>query len=246
MNRLTAWTVAAVIAALVAVFDLVSAWPYHLGSGAVLAITLGMFGVALGLLAILLVGGSSERRRIIAAAASSADLIRAGARSVRLSAIAAIALGILLFANCSASVTSGPTSTSGAAMDDVSGLLRVGAEVLLPILLVIVLAAALATAAQVFASREHWRSAHRAAQAAVWAAVAIVVMTIVTVPIGFIFGVAYCDVGGSPGGCAAGLSSFGDVFLVGAAAVVLPYVLLLVHAVDAAPPSSPPELTTEH
>ena len=236
MNRLTAWTVASVMAAALAVFNLISAWAIHQGV-VVLVLTLGLFGIAIVLFAGLLMVGIGERRRIMAGAASSMDRIGPAARGVRSSALAAIALSILLFANCSASVTSSPSSTSSAAMDDVSGLLRVGAEVLLPIVLVIALAAALATAAQVFAGRHQWRSAQRAAQAAVWSAVAIAVVAVVAVPVGFIFGVAYCDVGGSPGACAAGASSFGDVFLAGTTALLLPYILLLLHALEAA--SSP-------
>jgi hypothetical protein len=232
MNRLAAWTVAAVIAAAVAVFDLASAWASHL-SVVLLVLTLGLFGIALALFGALVVAGFGERRRIITGAASSIDLVSRAARGVRWSALAAVALSVLLFANCSASVTSGPTPTSSAAIDDISGLLRVGAETLMPIILVIVLAAALATAAQVLASRNQWRSAHRAAQAAVWSAVAIAVVAVVTVPIGFIFGVAYCDVGGSPGACAGGLASFGDVFLAGTTALLLPYILLLVRALKA-------------
>jgi hypothetical protein len=236
MNRLTALTAATVIAATVAVFDLVSAWAINL-EGVLLALTLGLFGTAVALFVALLVVGFGERKRIVAGAASSIDLIAPAARAVRSSALAAIALSLLLFANCSASVKSGPSSTS-AAMDDVPGLLRVGAEVLLPIVLVIALAAALATVAQVFASRHQWRSAQRTAQAAVWSAIAIVLVALVAVPVGFIFGVAYCDVGGSPGACAAGTSSIGDVFLAVTPALLLPYILLLAHAVES---SSPPQ-----
>src|SRR3979490_1443032 len=121
MNRLTALTAATVIAATVAVFDLVSAWAINL-EGVLLALTLGLFGTAVALFVALLVVGFGERKRIVAGAASSIDLIAPAARAVRSSALAAIALSLVLFANCSASVKSGPSSTS-AAMDDCPGLL---------------------------------------------------------------------------------------------------------------------------
>lgn len=238
MNRITAGTVAAVIAAAVAVFDLVSAWAIQLGL-VLLLLTLALFGIGVAIFVALVVAGFGERRRIIAGATSSIDLVSRAARSVRWSAVAAIALSVLWFANCSGSVTTTATLTSSA-MEDVPGFLRVVAEVLLPIVLVIALGAALATAAQGFASRHQWRSAHRAAQAAVWSAVAIVFVALATAPVGFIFGVSYCDFGTSSGACAGGLASLGDVFLVGTAALVLPYILVLAHALEAvASPDSP-------
>jgi hypothetical protein len=230
MNRLTAWTIAAVIAAAVAVFDLVSAWAIQLGVG-LLLLTLFLFGVGIATFVALVVAGFGERRRIIAGAASSIDLVSRAARSVRWSAVAAIALSVLWFANCSGSVTTTSTMTSSA-MEDVPGFLRIAAEVLLPIILIIALAAGLATAAQGLASRQQWRSAHRAAQAAVWSAVAIVFVALATVPVGFIFGVSNCDLGTSSGACAGGLAGIGDVFLVASAALLLPYILVLAHALE--------------
>ena len=138
MNRLAVCTVAAVAAAAIAVFDLVSAWTIQ-GNGAALVVSLGLFVIAVTLYGALLVIGVGERRRTLASAANSVEVVGRAASSVRLSALAAIALTVLLFANCSASVSSGPPNYAGP-MNDVSGFLRGSAEVLLPILLVIVLA----------------------------------------------------------------------------------------------------------
>ncbi len=237
MNRLVVWTVTAMIAAAVAVFDLISAWPLHLG-GLTLVVTLVLFGIAIAVYGALLVVGVGERRRIIAGAASSAELVGRAASSVRLNALAAIALSILLFANCSASVTSGPTNNAGA-MDDVWGFLRGSAEVFLPIVLVILLTAALATAAQVYVTRHDWRSAHKSAQGAMWSVVTVAIVAVVTVPVGFIFLVSQCFFGTSPGACAAGAASFTNVFVVGTFALLLPYVALMLRALASAPSPGP-------
>ncbi len=232
MNRLAVCTLAALASAAIAVFDLVSAWTIQMG-GAALLVSLGLFVIAVALYGALLVIGVSERRRIVASAASSVEVVGRAASSVRLSALAAIALSILLFANCSASVSSGPPNYAGP-MNDVSGFLRGSAEALLPILLVIVLAAALASAAEVYARRRQWRSAHKAAQAAIWSVVAIAIIAVVTVPVGFVFLTSQCFFGGSQGTCSAGAASFTNVFLAGTFALLLPYILMMMRALQSA------------
>jgi hypothetical protein len=151
------------------------------------------------------------------------------------SAVASIALSLMAFANCSGAVLSNDRGP----MDDVSGFLGVSAAVVLPIALAIALVAAFATAAQALATRRRLRSAHRMATAALVSSVAVAVVAVLTVPVGFIFGVAYCDFGTSAGACAAGVASFGNVFLTALAALLLPYTLALVHAIEAS--SSPPQ-----
>lgn len=237
MNRLAVCTVAAVAAAAIAVFDLVSAWTIQ-GNGVALVVSLGLFVVAVTLYGALLVIGVGERRRTLARAANSVEVVGRAASSVRLSALAAIALTVLLFANCSASVSSGPPNYAGP-MSDVSGFLRGSAEVLLPILLVIVLAAALASAAEVYAKRRQWRSAHKAAQAAIWSVVAIAIIAVVTVPVGFVFLTSQCFFASSQGACSAGAASFTNVFLAGTFALLLPYILLMMRALQSADSPAP-------
>jgi hypothetical protein len=232
MNRLAVCTLVALAAAAIAVFDLVSAWTIQMG-GAALVVSLGLFVIAVALYGALLVIGVGERRRTLASAANSIEVVGRAASSARLSAMAAIALSILLFANCSASVSSGPPNYAGP-MNDISGFLRGSAEVLLPILLVIVLAAALASAAQVYATRRQWRSAHKAAQAAIWSVVAIAVIAVVTVPVGFVFLTSQCFFGTSPGACAAGAASFTNLFVAATFALLLPYVLVMMRALQSA------------
>jgi hypothetical protein len=233
MNRLAVWTVASVIAAAVAVFDLVSAWAIHMNV-VIFVLSLSLFGVAVLLFVALLITGVGERRRILAGAVTPLEVVGRGASRVRTNALAAIALSILLFANCSGSVTSGPPTNAGA-MDDVAGFLKGSAEVFLPAVLLIVLAAALATAAQVFANRDQWRSARKSAQWAIWASVAIAIVAVGTVPLGFIFLVSQCFFGTSPGACAAGAGSFTNVFMVGTFALLLPYIQVIVRALRTAP-----------
>ena len=237
MNRLAVCTVAAVAAAAIAVFDLVSAWTIQ-GNGAALVVSLGLFVIAVTLYGALLVLGVGERRRTLASAASSTEVIGRAASSVRLTALAAIALTVLLFANCSASVSSGPPNYAGP-MNDVSGFLGGSAEVLLPILLVIVLAAALASAAAVYARRRQWRSAQKAAQAAIWSVVAIAIIAVVTVPVAFVFLTSQCFFGTSPGACAAGAAGFTNVFLAGTFALLLPYILVMTRALQSAASPAP-------
>ena len=232
MNRLAVCRVSAAGAATIAVFDLVSAWTIQMSAPA-FVVSVGLFGVAVVLYGWLLVIGVRERRRIIARAASSADVVNRAASRIRLSALASIALTVLLFANCSASASSGAPVYSGP-MNDVPGFLRGSAEVLLPILLVIALAAALASAAEVYVTRRQWRSAQRAAQAAIWSVVAIAIVAVVTVPLGFVFLASQCFFATSPGACAAGAASFTNVFLAGTFALLLPYVLMVTRAFGSA------------
>jgi len=99
MNRLATWTVASIIAAAIAVFDLVSAWATHV-PGALVVLTIALFAIGLALFGALVIAGFGERRRILAGAANSIDLVSRAARGVRWNAAAAIALSVLLFANC--------------------------------------------------------------------------------------------------------------------------------------------------
>ena len=86
-------------------------------------LTLGLSGLGIAVFVALVIAGFGERRRLIAGAASSLDLARRAARGVRLSAVAAVGLCILMFANCSGSVL----SNGRGAMDDVSGFFGGGA-----------------------------------------------------------------------------------------------------------------------
>lgn len=244
MNRLVVLTVAAVIVAGVAVFNLVSAWPLH-QNAVLLVVGIALFGIAVALYGALLVVGVGERRRIIAGGASAVEVVGRAASSVRWSALAAIALSVVLFANCSGSLTTGPPNYAGP-MDDVPGFLIGTAEVFLPVVLVIVLAAGLATAAQMYASRMEWRAARQAAQAAIWAVVTIAIVAVVTVPLGFVFLASQCFFGGNhPGTCAAGAASFTNVFLAGTFALLLPYILVMMRALQSAASPTPGPGTTD-
>jgi len=237
MNRLAVCTVAAVAASAVAVFDLVSEWTIQMGAAA-LVVSVGLFVIAIALYLALLVIGVGERRRILASAPSSVDVVRRAAGSVRWSALAVIALSVLLFANCSASVSSGPPNYAGP-MNDVSGYVRGTAEVFLPVILVIALVAVVATIAYGYVTRRQWSSARNAAQAAIWSVVAIAIAAVATVPVGFIFLGSQCFFGTSSGACAAGAASFTNVFLAGAFALLLPYILMMMRAVQSAASAAP-------
>jgi hypothetical protein len=93
----------------------------------------------------------------------------------------------------------------------------------------------LASAAEVYARRRQWRSAHMAAQAAIWSVVAIAIIAVVTVPVGFVFLTSQCFFASSQGACSAGAASFTNVFLAGTFALLLPYILLMMRALQSAP-----------
>jgi hypothetical protein len=243
MNRLAVCTVAAVAAAAIAVFDLVSAWTIQMGTAA-LVVSLGLFVIAVALYGALLVIGVGERRGTLASAASSVEIVGRAARSVRWSALAGIALSVLLFANCSASVSSGPPRYSGP-MDDVSGFLAGSAEVFLPVIVVISLVAALATVAERYATRRQWSSAQRAAQVAIWSLVTLAIVAAATVPVGFIFLASQCLFGTSSGACSAGTASFTNVFLAAAFALLLPYILMMMRAVRSSASPAPGSAETD-
>ena len=233
MNRLAVLTVGVGIMATLAVFDLVSAWALHRG-WVDLVVVLGLFGIAVALFVALIIAGSRERRQITTNSRAPLDVVGRAARGARWSALAGVGLSLLLFANCSGGVLSG-ASVVGGPMDDASSFLNLTAAVLLPVLLVIVLSAVLATAAEVLVRRQRGRSALRAAQAGIWAAVLIVVVAMMTVPVGFFFGISACDFGTSQGACAAGAGSFMNLFAAGTAALVLPYLTLMAHILALGP-----------
>jgi hypothetical protein len=126
-----------------------------------------------------------------------------------------------LFANGSGRALTG-AAVVGGPMDDASNFLRLSAAVMLPIVLVIVFTAVLVTAAQVLARRQQGRPGQRAAQAGIWSAVLIAVVAVMTVPVGFFYGISACDFGISQGACAAGVGSFMNLFAAGTVAPMLP------------------------
>jgi hypothetical protein len=237
MNRSVVWTICVMIAAGVALFDLVTAWALQI-NWLNLALIIGLFGIAVGLFVALVIAGAGERRRIRVNAHTSQDVVGPAARGARWSALAAAGLIVLLFANCSGSLTNGQIPVSGP-MDDASNFLKVSAATVLPLLLVIALTAALATAAQVLSSRRLGRPALRAAQAGVWSSVIFIAVAFGTVPVGIVFGLSACDVGTSQGACMGGAATFMNVFAAATAALLLPYLTLVASALDERPIPAP-------
>ena len=237
MNRLILWTIGMVVVAAVAVFNLVTAWALHIG-WLDLPLFFALFAMAVGLFVALVRAGTGERRRIRASAQTALEVVGRAARGARWSALAAAALTVLLFADCSGTVLNGP-SVVGGPMDDATNFLKVAVPAVLPLVLVIALTAALATAAQAFASRRQGRLALRAAQAGVWAAVIIAAVAFGTVIFGFFFGFSACDLGTSQGACAAGTGSFTNVFAAVSVALLLPYLALIASALAPRPNPDP-------
>ena len=237
MNRSAVWTIGVVIAAAVAVFNLVTAWALQI-NWLNLALVIGLFGVGVGLFIALVIVGAGERRQIRASAHTSVDAVGPAARGARWSALAAAGLIVLLFANCSGSLTNGQIPVSGP-MDDASNFFKLSATTVLPLLLVVALTAALATTAQVIASRRRGRPALRAAQAGVWSSVIFIAVAFATLPVGIFFGLSACDVGTSQGACMGGAATFMNLFAAATAALLLPYLTLMASALDPRPKPAP-------
>ena len=238
MNRSAVLTIAVVIAAAVAIFDLVTESAIHSGLLRTALITGGLFVIAIGLFIALVIAGVGERRRIRAGARTSLDFVAATARGARWNALAAAGLIVLMFANCSGSLTTAASSASGP-MVDASNFFTFSAATVLPLLLVIALTAALATAAQVLSSRGRPGAALRAAQAGVWSSVILIAVALATLPVAIFFGISACDLGGSQGACMGGAATFMNLFAPATAALLVPYLTMLASALSAKPEPEP-------
>ena len=99
------------VALAVAGYDLITGWEVR-SSGLALVVFIGLSVVALALCVVLLVSSDRERR-IAADGGPSVNVLGLAARGARWSSLFAIGLSVLLFANCSAAVSSG-NDVSGA------------------------------------------------------------------------------------------------------------------------------------
>jgi hypothetical protein len=249
MNRIEVWTLTMLVGAGVALFDLSSGWTFH-GSPLATTVVLVLLAASLVLFGAMVIAGRRDRRRSVGPAPDAQAVLAWAAHSIRWSGAFAVSFAVVLFANCSSGVSNAPAGQStgppvgpvplppstpvvmSGALGDVHTFLVLSSVLLGPLLVALVVPPALATAAQILAANRP-QAARRAAGLIVWASAIAAGVALVSVPVGFIFGVSACDVGtGAAGvsGCAAGLGSLMNVFSVASLALFLPYTTFVMWA----------------
>jgi hypothetical protein len=222
MKRIETWAVVALVGLIVAVYDLATGWTLHAGGlGAV--VIFGLFGAGVALGVFELAAGIGDRKRISAHADGPRTVLAQAARGVRWSSLFAVALSVVLFANCAGGAsTTGPVVQASGPQVDPSNFWPLTAWVMLPLLLALIIPAALATAAQRL-SEARPEFALRLAQLSIMSMGLLVFAAVATTAVGFFLGVSECDVGTSAGACAAGASSLMNLFALGSLGLFLPY-----------------------
>jgi hypothetical protein len=191
------------------------------------AVTWGLIGAALLVSGLAIYSAIRDRKKIMAAPLDHADVVARGVRGVRWSAVFAIGLSVLLFADCSGSVV----SSTGGSMADPARFWSLAPWLLIPLVVVLAVPAALATTAQLQLARQ-LPSSLRIASLAMWSTALVVVVGVTTAGVGLVFGIPACYLfstgPGSPSTCAAGLGGIANILSsVGSIAVLLPYLLMV-------------------
>lgn len=206
-------------------FDLLTGWETH-GFPLAWVAFIGLLLFAIALWITWVIAGSRDRRRILAGGGNALNVLKLAARGTRWSSAFAAGVSVLLFANCSAGISTG-TSAPESAMADPAGYLTIAALVMFPLLIALAVPGGLATAAYVLATRGEVRDAKTVATLAVWSAGAVAFVAFVTTVISFFGGVSQCDVGPSVGGCAAGAAGVLNLLAISSLAFFIPYIALM-------------------
>jgi hypothetical protein len=239
--RLQATAVVILLAAAAATYLLVTGWTSNAciaaatgqSNASCAAVTLGLIGAALLVTAIAVYSAFRDRKQVMAAPLDPAHVVVRGARGVRWSAVFAIGLSVLLFAECSGSVVSG----TGGSMTDPTRFWSLAPWLVVPLVVVLAVPAALAAIAQLQLARQ-LSSSGRTATLATWSTALVVVVAVMTAGVGLVFGIPACYIfssgpsTGSPSACAAGLGSIANVLSsIGSLALFLPYLLMITWAI---------------
>jgi hypothetical protein len=211
-------------------YDLFSGWELTSGgSGALMALAL----LVVALLTFLaLLAFSNDERRSLSGEVPLNKSVGGAARGIRWSTLFALGVSILLFANCSAGVTSGD-AVSGA-MSKPSQFWSQAALEMLPLAVAIALPALLATAAQVFFSTGRRVRAKRVVSLGLWSAGLLAVVAVVTTVVGAT-GAGECFYVSTASACAAGVGGLLNFTAIGFLLVFVPYLLLMKRALAALP-----------
>ncbi len=218
MKRIEVWAAVLFVGAVVAVDNLLTGRLISPEAWAAV-VAFGLFGGALLVLGAAIVAAWRERARVTAGSADPETIRAAGARGLRWAALAAVMFSVLVFANCSGGVSTGPHNGNHGAIFDASSYFPLAAAILLPLVGVLALPGLLATMAR--------RRAGKWGTAAVLAIAAIVVVVPVTMAVAFYAGISACYLSTSVGACAAGAGGVGNLFSLASIALLLPYVQML-------------------
>jgi hypothetical protein len=228
MNRLVLWTTLLLLGLAVAAVNLFTGWTVHAGTVAIIVL-LGLFGGSIALFVAMLIAVIRDRRWIAAHSSDARWVLARASRGLRWGSLFAIGFCLLLFANCTGSITSSSSPQVSNATQDPARFWTLTAAVLTPLVLALLMAPVLTFAAERLATSRP-RAARRLGRVAWWSVFAIVAAALLTVVVGFYLGISSCDVGPSAGYCAAGAGSLMNPFSIGALALLLPYLGLVTWA----------------
>ena len=227
MKRIQTWAIVVVAGAAVAGYDLLTGLAAQPGA-LVFIVLLGLFFGALAGLVVGVFVAWLDRSRIMAGSPTPQAAIAASASGVRWSALLALGFAVLVFANCTSTLS---TTANGSQIvaGDPAHFWPLAAWLELPLLVALVLPALLATAAQLSSGARTARG-HRLAQWALASIVVVAAAAVITPPVGFFVGFSQCYLGPSAGGCAAGTGSLLNVLSIGSLGLLIPYLTVLTRA----------------
>jgi hypothetical protein len=213
MKRIEAWAAVLFVGAVVAVDNLLTGRLIH-PEAWVVVVSLGLFGAGLITLGAAIVAAWRERARVTAGSPDRETVVAKGVHGLRWGSVAAVMFSILVFANCSGSVSSGPGGGNHGAMFDASNFWPLAAAVLVPLLVALALPGLLGRPG-------------KGGTAAVLSIAAILVIVPVTMAAAFYAGISACYLTTSEGACAAGAGGLSNFFSLASIALLLPYVQML-------------------
>jgi hypothetical protein len=214
----------------VAGYDLITGWEVP-SSGLADAVAIGLLVFAVAT-CIALLAFSGDERQMLAGDADFLKVLGVAARGVRWSSAFAIGLSILLFANCSAAVSSGDM-VSGATTNP-SQFWPLAALEMLPLVVAIAVPAGLATAAHKLASKGRLRQARKVASLGLWSPALVAVVALATAGIAFFGGVSECFYVSTASTCAAGVGGLVNPIAIASLLVIVPYLALIKRALASA------------
>ena len=227
MNRLALWATLVLLGMAAAVINLFTGWTVPVSPAAVV-VGFGLFGGSAVLFVAMLIAVIRDRRWIAAHSSDASWVLARASQGLRWGSLFAIGFSFLLFANCSGSVTSGPSQLSGP-MQDPTRFWELTGWVLAPMLVALLIPPMLASAAERLATSRP-PAARRLGRLATWSVATVVGAVLLTVVIGLFVGINAClasPAHASAGYCAAGAGSLTNVLSLGALALFLPYLGLV-------------------
>jgi hypothetical protein len=227
------WMVLVTLAAAVVIagYGVITGWEVP-GSGLATAVAISLFVFAVAT-SLALLAFSRDECRNLAGDAALPEVLQVAARGVRWSSVFGIGISVLLFANCSAGVSSGDLVHGSAS--NPAQFWSLAALEMLPLWLAIALSAGLATAAQVLVRNGRLIKAKKVASLGLWSAAMIAAVALVTTVIALGGGVSECSFVSTASACAAGVGGLTNPAAIGSLLLIVPYLNLIKRSVSAAP-----------